>query len=318
MDSGKLGHGVVGHTAVLRILESWLEHPAHGYLFSGMPHLGKHAVAERFVAAMLGIRFDDLHLESNVHPDFIILEPEEGKTQISVDLVRRARARLSERPMVAPRVVLYVPDANRMNDEGWNALLKVIEEPPAGAVFVFVANDVSRLPATVMSRVTRIPFETVPAAEIASGLIARGLSEADAQARAKECRGRPGLAIEPQERDELEVKRFLIAKKLGDRLAIVDRLAVSCEGAENPIDAWIAALETWAEVCRRSLPHLLETSIAASEGVIAARRFVGGPLSPRLPLEAAALRMTSKRPLVGIFPSLMPHALPSIFEYSNI
>jgi hypothetical protein len=312
MNAEGLGKGIVGHATVLRILESRLSHPANGYVFFGVPHLGKRTVAERFVSALLGESYL-VPRTSSCHPDLLVLEPEEGKTQVSVEQVRKARARLSERPMVAPRCVLFVPDANRMNEEGWNALLKVLEEPPAGAVFVFVSRDVTRFPATVMSRLTAIPFSAVPAAEIASGLMERGLSKADAEHRAKECRGRPGLAIEPEERDETEVKRFLIAKKLGERLAIVESLASRCEAEDRPVDAWIASLETWAEVCRRSLPHLLKTALAASEGVTVARRFAGGPLSPRLALEAAAIRMSSSRPVEGLFPSHLPTPIPSLF-----
>lgn len=320
MNAAGLGRGIVGHTTILRILESHLAHPANGYVFFGVPHLGKRTVAERFVAEMLGIESPQSEVRSpqstlpEVHPDLIVLEPEEGKKQISVDQVRNARSRISERPMVAPRIVMFIPDANRMNDVGWNALLKVLEEPPAGAVFVFITHDATRLPATVLSRLTKIPFGAVPAAEIAAGLVKRGLSDIEAETRAKACRGRPGLAIEPMERDETEVKKFLVATKLGDRLAIVESLAARSESAEDPAEEWIAALETWAEVCRRALPHLREAALAASEGVIASRRFVGGPLSPRLPLDAAAIRMSSSRPIEGLFPSHLPAPIPSIFR----
>jgi len=139
METGKLGTGIVGHATVLRILESRLSQPANGYVFFGVPHLGKRTVAERFVSALLSDPTTDYQLQttnSRIHPDLIVLEPEEGKTQVSVEQVRKARARLSERPMVASRCVLFVPDANRMNEEGWNALLKVLEEPPAGARLV--------------------------------------------------------------------------------------------------------------------------------------------------------------------------------------
>ncbi|MCI0479863.1 hypothetical protein L0Y59_04935, partial [Candidatus Uhrbacteria bacterium] len=55
MSANALGEGVAGHATVLRILASWLEHPRSGYVFFGMPHLGKRTVAERFVASLLGV-----------------------------------------------------------------------------------------------------------------------------------------------------------------------------------------------------------------------------------------------------------------------
>ncbi|MBU2613699.1 hypothetical protein KJ925_04580 [Patescibacteria group bacterium] len=309
MSNVGLGEGIAGHATILRILGMWLDHPRHGYVFYGMPHLGKRTVAERFVGALLGVGYP----LPDVHADLLMLVPEEGKVQVSVERVRKVRGRLAEHPMVAPRVVTFVPEAERLNEEGWNALLKVMEEPPAGAVFVFVANDISRLPATVMSRLTPIPFGTVPAADIVAELVRRGVPEAEARRRATECRGRPGLAFEPEERDESDVKRYLSATKLGERLAVVDRLSVACESSEEPRTAWIAALETWGEACRRALPDLGPTAIVAAEGVITARRFVGGPISPRVPLEAAALRLAAARPLAGLFPSHVPRALPAVF-----
>ncbi|MCI0479721.1 hypothetical protein L0Y59_04200, partial [Candidatus Uhrbacteria bacterium] len=286
-------------------------------------HLGKRTVAERFVASLLGVLSTEYQVPSTepvlpeVHPDLVTLVPEEGKTQVSVEQVRKGRARLAERPMVAPRVVMYVPAAERLNEEGWNALLKVLEEPPAGAVFVFVADDVSRLPATVTSRLTAIPFGTVPVAEIEAELVRHGVPAEEAQARALACRGRPGLAFEPEERDASDVKRFLVAKSLGDRLAIIDRLSVSCDASDEPQAAWIASLETWGEVCRRALPHLGAAAIVAAEGIITARRFVGGPVSPRIPLEAAAVRLSRQDMLAGIFPSLLPRPLPAVFPTTS-
>ncbi|MFH1078263.1 MAG: hypothetical protein V1745_03230 [Patescibacteria group bacterium] len=313
MSNVGLGSGIAGHGTVIRILEAWITRPRSGYVFFGMPHLGKRTVAERFVAALLGIEPPTHPLVEMAHPDLLVLVPEEGKVQISVERVREVRGRLSEHPMVAPRMVTYVPDAERINDVSWNALLKVMEEPSAGAVFVFVADDVSRLPATVTSRLTAIPFGTVPLADIEAELIRRGIPEADAHRRALDSRGRPGLAIEPEERDETDAMRFLAATKLGERLAIIDRLTVSCDGSDEPRTAWIANLETWGELCRRNLEKLGSTAIVAAEGIITARRFVGGPLSPRIPLEAAALRLHSATPLAGLFPSPLPRSLPAVF-----
>src|SRR6185369_10150232 len=98
---------------------------------------GKRTIAEQFVRALLGRPIDDPYWKAQA--DLVLLEPEEGKTQISVEQVRDARTRLSMRPMSAPRVVAYIPHADRLNESGTNALLKVLEEPPAGAVFVLVA-----------------------------------------------------------------------------------------------------------------------------------------------------------------------------------
>lgn len=312
MESGFVGRGMVGHGAIISLLEIWQRAPAPAYLFFGPRHLGKRTLAIRFVQTLLDDQRESLN---EVHPDLVILKPEEGKRTVAVEAVRLARARLSERPMVAPRVVMFVPQADRLNEEGTNALLKVLEEPPAGAVFVLVADDPTRLPATLRSRVVGVPFSAVPRAQIETALIERGVSSSEAVTRATECRGRPGLALEPREQDDAAALAFVRARSVGERLQIVDQLSSACESSEEPQDAWNDNLEVWAETCRLALTSSTRDALVLAEGIVTSRRFVGGAFSPRLPLEAAALRLASSNPLVNLFPSPISPSLPRIFSF---
>lgn len=307
MQSGLIGRDIIGHATVIRLLNSWAKTPGHGYVFFGPAHLGKRTVAEQFVAALL-----DVDAMQRSHPDLILLEPVEGKNIISVEQVREARASLAGRPMVASRRVFFIPSADRLNEEGMNALLKVLEEPPAGAVFVFVTENLSRLPATVRSRMVAVPFASVATQEIVAGLVARNAERGEAERLAEASRGRPGRAIEPQERSDV-AKKFFDASSVGERLFLIELLTKLCESSEEPSDAWRSALDDLGEAVSDRLASASQTALVIGEATVTARRFVGGALSPRLPLEAAALRLSSANPLLNLFPSHLPQSLPRIF-----
>jgi hypothetical protein len=305
-----LGQGIVGHAVIIRLLESWLDNPAPGYLFHGPAHLGKSTLAERFVSKLLTAG-DQLQ----THPDLILLKPEEGKTIIAVDAVREARRRLYSKPFVALRQVMFVPCAEALNTEGLNALLKVLEEPPAAAVFVLVAENPEHLPATVRSRLMQIGFNPVSQVELVVGLEARGLSSEQALERAKQSRGRPGLAMEAFETSAgaLWMKRFIGASNLGQRLAMIEELVVDCESAEDANQAWRQMLDQAGTAAHNHFQPKPEWALVAGQGIITARQLVGGPLSPRLALEAAAVRLESDQPLANLFPTQLAPAVPRIF-----
>jgi len=305
---------IIGHAVIRRLLRSALENPAPSYLFVGPAHVGKRTVAERFIRELLGLSSDDPHWMS--HPDLIFLRPEEGKKQVSVEQVRDLRERISLRPSRAPRVVAYVPFADRLNESGTNALLKVVEEPPAGAVFVFVAEDLGRIPGTLRSRSVLIPFSRVSKQEIVDGLLACGTSKADADRLATASRGAPGLALEPVEGPTTGSRftiLFMDARSAGSRLAAIEDLAKTCEAEEDAASAWKDALLQAMQMLEPALTQ--DPSVAGSLGIalIAALRLTGSSaLSPRVPLEACAARLAGDPKTV--FAELQPRHIASAFS----
>jgi len=314
MESG-FGPGLIGHETIIQLLDAWLPHPAPAYLLIGPPHLGKHTVAERFVPRLLGLAADDPHWMT--HPDLVVLQPEEGKVLVSVEQVRNARERLALRPSVASRVVAYLPYADRLNESGTNALLKVIEEPPAGAVFVLVAEDASRIPATLKSRSVVLPFASVSRQQLEAGLIARGMSKNEVERLASSSHGKPGRALAPDEAGQPGrefVAQFLQATSAGKRLTVVETLVKTCESQEDAQSAWRDALQSASEAVGE---HLASESLIASAlgiAILTSLRSVGSAVPPRLPLEVCAVRVSANPELVrSLFPSHLPNALPLIY-----
>lgn len=139
----------------------------HALLFTGPAGSGKRTAAQ-YAAAMLLCRRDGLppcgdcpschKLGSGNHPDFATLLPEGKSKTIGVDRVREIKAAAYIAPHEAPRKVFFIPEAQRLRTEAQNALLKIIEEPPEAAYFIFTAPGPGSLLETVCSRLTICPM----------------------------------------------------------------------------------------------------------------------------------------------------------------
>ena len=171
-----------------RLLRAALaEGPAHAYLLHGPPGVGKRAAALVFAAELLG---SPERVERRAHPDLYVLEP--LGDQIRIDAVREMRRDLHMRPFEAQRRVYLVFGAHLLNDEAADALLKDLEEPPAYAVIVLVADEVGPLPETIRSRCQAVPFRRLSERAVREQVRARGpeLSEEEVISIARVASGR--------------------------------------------------------------------------------------------------------------------------------
>ena len=137
-----------------RLLEAALaDGPAHAYLFHGPPGVGKRQAAQAFAGVLLG---DGRRVDAGTHPDLRVVEP--LGEMIRIDDIRALHHDLHMRPFEGDRRVYLIFDAHRMNEDAAAALLKDLEEPPAYATIVLVANEVGPLPETIRSRCQLVPF----------------------------------------------------------------------------------------------------------------------------------------------------------------
>jgi DNA polymerase III subunit delta' len=159
------------------------EGPAHAYLLHGPAGVGKRTAAFAFAAALLG---DERRVLARTHPDLYLLEP--LGEMIRIDDVRALRHDLHMRPFEADRRVYVVLDAQRLNEDAADALLKDLEEPPPYAVIVLVASELGPLPPTILSRCQLVPFRRLSEKAVRDWIAAnapdRGEDEARALARA--------------------------------------------------------------------------------------------------------------------------------------
>jgi DNA polymerase III subunit delta' len=131
-----------------------------------------------------------------VHADVLLIPPGETGT-IKIDQVRDAIERAAYRPFEGRRRVVIIDNAECLNAEAQNALLKTLEEPPAASTFVLVTSRPDMLLPTVVSRCQRLRFGRLFPAEIAEVLQRdHEYAEADAHAAASLSDGSIGRALE--------------------------------------------------------------------------------------------------------------------------
>jgi len=150
--------------------------PAHGLLFKGAKGIGKLDLAINFAQSLLCQRPDEsgyacgkcpaCHwFEQGAHPDYRLLQPEalslEGEEietgkkpskQISVDQIRGLADFFGMSAHQGGRRVIVIHPAEAMNISAANALLKNLEEPPQGLLFILVSHKPQQLLPTILSR----------------------------------------------------------------------------------------------------------------------------------------------------------------------
>lgn len=185
----------------------------HGWILSGIKGLGKGAFA-RAAARELVAEPGTAQRDGEFHPDIIILDhlpsnddeekkraegkPYQTKRNITVDQIRRMQQRLTTRPTLGQRRVIIIDPADDMEKGAVNALLKSLEEPPAGTYFLLVAHRPGRLLATVRSRCLALHFAPLGDEEV-DAVLRRDAPEADSGARGAAvlaARGSPGAALD--------------------------------------------------------------------------------------------------------------------------
>lgn len=116
----------------------------HAYLFIGQEGVGKKTLALEFASRVLGL---EAGREIHAHPDFVLLDQ---PGEISVETVREFMEKLSFTPFVSRHKVAIINNAQNLNVQSSNALLKTLEEPSSSSIIILVSS--SKLMPTVMSR----------------------------------------------------------------------------------------------------------------------------------------------------------------------
>jgi len=147
---------------------------AHAYLFLGPNGVGKHSAAIEFAKLIncASGKKDNcttcsscIKIEKNTHPDIFIISAEKGERIISIDKIRELSARLSLKPFEA-RYKIVIIDAQSLNEEASNALLKILEEPGSDIVFMLIAVNINALLDTIASRCHIVRFRPLSRSDV--------------------------------------------------------------------------------------------------------------------------------------------------------
>lgn len=189
---------VEAQSAAIETLQAAAENPAelaHAWLITGPPGSGRSNIALSFAAALVAGNDVDVARQvlAGTHPDVAVLRTEGV-------IIRRADARaFVDRSYLAPAYgryrVMVIEDADRMTEQTSNVLLKALEEPPEGTIWVLCAPSDSDLLPTIRSRVRTLRLQEPEVADVAALVAARtGVSYELAEESARHAQRHIGMA----------------------------------------------------------------------------------------------------------------------------
>jgi DNA polymerase-3 subunit delta' len=259
----------------------------HAWLMTGPPGSGRSHLAVAFAAALLcsdegcgTCRSCTLAMSGN-HPDIDVLSTE--KVGISIEEVRNLVLSSQLGGSMGRYRIMIIEDADRMAERSSNVLLKALEEPPAGTVWILCAPSEADMLPTIRSRVRRITLKTPAVEEVAQLLV---------------------------ERDSIDYALALVvAAEAQSHIGMARRLATSADARGRRKDTLVAALaidnvssaiftaERWIELARRDADALTAERDAAEREELL--RVLGVEDTSKLPpyarADVKALEETQKR-----------------------
>ncbi len=298
----------------------------HAWIFAGPEGVGKGQfamlVARRLLAGAEqpddfsippGDRTQQL-IDAGSHPDLKVLtrlprdekKPEQGLARsIRVDQVRELDHFLGIKPTYSDRRVVVINTADDLERPGAsNALLKNLEEPPAGTVFLLVSHAPGRLLPTIRSRCRMLRFEALDDAEMRAALTDAGVERGEVDELIRVGAGSPSRALAMAGLDISGLDKALVALAQGDPTnAVRGELAraLSLKAAQERYEAFLDRAPSFiATEARTRSGEALRTALDAHE---AARNLAASALGLSLDAQGTVFEMG------GIVARLAPGAV---------
>jgi len=234
-------------------------HLSHAYIFTGQDGVGKTLLAKEFSKAIFCSEKEDdscnlchncVRIENNHHPDIHWIEIEEKAKFLKIDNIRDLQHSVKLSSVESNYKIFIIKEADRMNEEASNCLLKTLEEPPASTIIILIANSLTPVKETIKSRCQIIRFHPIPAHIIEDQLVKRFNADTGKVGWiSRFCSGSLGSAFELLEDNFYEKNTDIV-----DRISVsgIDNLLL----AEEFIDTYLSSSDTLEEK-RQSLRRIL-------------------------------------------------------------
>ena len=231
---------VVGHEKVITHLNNSIqsERVAHCYLFVGEDGIGKRLVATEFAKKLLCETADGpsarpcgtcpacVAVDRGSHPDLKYIRHEKPATISVADVREQLNGDIVIRPYRADRKIYIIDEAELLNVQAQNAILKTIEEPPSYAVILLLSNNRDVFLETIRSRSVLVEFQPLRREDVAKYVEAHFPPTAERSFALDHCRGNIGRALHLMENED--ARAFVTAvhgilEKL-PQLSVVERM----------------------------------------------------------------------------------------------
>lgn len=337
---------IIDQPQPVRLLQALLKKAAipHALLFTGIDGVGKRttalcfAMACRCLAEPMGDHTQGIaprketinrgwpcgqcracrRIAAGNHPDVIQVQPKGAF--IRIDEIRALCAQLALKPFEPGRRVVIISDAQAMNPEAGNALLKMLEEPPEQTILILTAQQPSDLLPTIVSRCQQIRFQPISKQGLVQLLMEKqGIAADKAEILAMLASGSYAKARKMAKGDWVAKRGWLIQaigldappgqgpKAMLPSLGYAEKLAKN----RSELDDSLEILQTWLRdlaiykvaperIVNQDLRHQIESmapgldrkALLSSLGAVqTARQALGTNVNIRLTLEVMSLRL---------------------------
>lgn len=171
---------VVGQEHITQTLKNSIKSGkiAHAFIFSGPRGIGKTSTARILAKSLNCPNSKDFNpcnecevctsITNGSNIDVIEID---GASNRRIDEIRTLRESVQYAPSTVKYKVYIIDEVHMLTTESFNALLKVLEEPPPHIIFIFATTDIHKVPATILSRCQRYEFRRLTTEEIKNHLI---------------------------------------------------------------------------------------------------------------------------------------------------
>lgn len=327
---------ILAQDAAIRTLRSSIrkDSVAHAYLFTGPRGTGKTSTALAFAASLncpdrtpegepCDTCISCLRIQAGTDADVRLIQPEGNQTKIKQmqDMIKE----LTFAPLSGRRKVIIIEQADTLNSESENAILKILEEPPHYAVLILLSQNPNSLLPTIRSRCRTVRFRRSSTDQIADALRGKFDLQAEEIRTLAACsQGAVGIAYTLATNTKFMEDRGLLLHALktwinGPSILSLQTAEVLREMAKPPKnnpegqtmvknlnrilehilswysdllklkvggdDSGIINIDFLADLCEQSSKYTLNELESAIRSIMTARRYLEGNITPQSVLE---------------------------------